>query len=125
MGGDLAKQDVNRAAQLRSACATVLSHLIGTATRDPSFRSSADEAAQLAFDLIAAEAGELGKPMLRAHVIQLLQMRAPALSEKDTNRTRTLVRSLVRERPPYDASAVRGASRCARRASSTRASATS
>ena len=103
VGGDLAKQDVKRAAQLRSACATVLSHLIGTANRDPSFRSAADEAAQLAFDMIAAEAGELGKPMLRAHVIQLLQMRAPALSEKDADRTRTLVRSLVRERPPYDA----------------------
>ena len=102
VGGELAKQDVNRAAQIRSACATILSHLIGTANKDTSFRSAADQGAQLAFDLIAAETGELGKPMLRAHVIQLLQMRAPALSEADTTKARALVRSLVRERPPYE-----------------------
>ena len=98
---DLAKQDANRAAQIRSASATILSHLIATAIKDTSFRSAADEAAKAMLALIDAESGDPAKPMLRAHAVQLLQMRAPALSEKDTAKVRDLVRSLVREAPPY------------------------
>ncbi len=102
VNGSIATADENRATQVRSACATVLSHILGTVNRDPTFRSAADEAAQLTFSLISAEQGQAAKPMLRGHVIQLLQMRAPALSEADAAQVRTLVRSLVRERPPYE-----------------------
>lgn len=101
VAGDLAKEDANRAAQLRSASTTVLSHIVATAIKDTSFRSAADTAASMMFGLIDAEAGDAAKRMLRAHAIGLLQMRAPALSAKDTARTRDLVRSLVREAPPY------------------------
>jgi hypothetical protein len=100
--GELAAQDDRRAAQLRSASATILSHVIATASKDTSFRSAADTAAQRMLALIDAETGERAQPMLRAHAIQLLQMRAPALSASDTARARDLVRSLVREAPPYD-----------------------
>lgn len=100
--GDLAKQDANRAAQIRSACATILSHVIATATNDTSFRGAADAAAKALFALIDAETGDAAKPMLRAHAIQLLQIRAPALSQADAGRAKALVRSLVRESPPYD-----------------------
>lgn len=99
--GPLAAEDENRAAQVRSASATILSHVIATANRDPSFRSAADTAAAMMFALVESEAGARAKPMLRAHAIQLLQMRAPALSAKDTARARALVRSLVRAAPPY------------------------
>lgn len=99
--GAIAKTDANRAAQIRSACATILSHVIATAISDTSFRSAADLAAQKMFALIDAEAGDAGKPMLRAHAIQLLQMRGPALSQTDTDKTKALVRSLIREAPPY------------------------
>jgi hypothetical protein len=99
--GDLAKEDENRAAQIRSACATILSHVIATANKDASFRAAADAAAAAMLGLVAAETGERARPMLRAHAIQLLQMRAPALSGKDTAEVRALVRSLVREAPPY------------------------
>lgn len=101
VGGDLARKDAIRAAQLRSAAATILSHVIATAIKDPSFRSAADAAAEAMFRLVEAEAGDTAKPMLRAHAIGLLQMRAPALSTRDAERARALVRSLVREAPPY------------------------
>src|SRR4029079_17326790 len=87
---------------LRSASATILSHLIATAKDDASFRGAADTAATMLFGLIDAEQGEAAMPMLRAHAIQLLQMRAPALSAGDVEKARALVRSLVREAPPYD-----------------------
>ncbi|MFO0593601.1 MAG: hypothetical protein U0441_39030 [Polyangiaceae bacterium] len=101
--GAVAKENEIRAAQIRSACATILSHTIATATNDPSFRAPADAAAKRLFGLIEAESGEHARPMLRAHAVQLLQMRAPALSAADADRARALVRSLVREAPPYDA----------------------
>lgn len=99
--GDLAQKDANRAAQIRSAAATILSHVIATALKDTSFRAAADAAAAALLALVDAETGPHAKPMLRAHAIGLLQLRAPALSEEDTRRARALVRSLVREAPPY------------------------
>ena len=63
-------KDVNAAAQIRSAAATVLSHVIATANHDTSFRSAADSAARTLIALIDAEHGDTAKPMLRAHVIQ-------------------------------------------------------
>lgn len=102
VNGDVAKEDMNRAAQIRSASATILSHTIATALNDTSFRGAADAAAQRMFALIDAEKGDAARPMLRAHAIQLLQMRAPALSQADADKTKALVQSLVRAAPPYD-----------------------
>ncbi|MEZ4300791.1 MAG: hypothetical protein R3B70_38000 [Polyangiaceae bacterium] len=100
-GGALARSDENRAAQIRSACATILSHTIATSLHDPAFKPAAAEGVTQMFALIDGESGEGQKPMLRAHAIQLLQMRAAALTDADQKRTLALVRSLVRESPPY------------------------
>ncbi|MDI1448472.1 hypothetical protein [Polyangium sp. 6x1] len=98
-----ARNEPIAAAQIRSAALTVLSHLVATTLRDPAFRATADQAAALMFALVAGETGPTAVPALRAHAIQLLSMRAPALSKADRQRARSLVRSLVREAPPYDA----------------------
>ncbi|TKD09409.1 hypothetical protein [Polyangium fumosum] len=99
---DDARKDPTAAAQIRSAALTVLSHLVATALRDPEFRAAADQAAALMFALVASETGPAAVPALRAHAIQLLSMRAPALTAADRELARSLVRSLVREAPPYD-----------------------
>ncbi len=102
VGGAAALADASAAAQIRSACATVYSHLIATSLRDPGFRAAADEATRALFTLIDAEQGHASaRPALRAHAVGLLQMRAPALSDSDRARARTLVQSLVRAAPPY------------------------
>ncbi len=100
--GEAARADAVAAAQIRSAAATVLSHLIATSLRDATFRGIADEAAARLFVLVDAEHGsDTARPALRAHVIGLLQMRAPALSAADKARAKTLLSSLVRAAPPY------------------------
>ncbi|MCC6558233.1 MAG: hypothetical protein IT372_35260, partial [Polyangiaceae bacterium] len=102
VGGEEARRDPTNAAQIRSAGLTVLSHLIATSLRDASFAPLAEQAAADVFQLIDSERGDdAARPALRAHGIQLLQLRAPALSEPDRQRARTLVRSLLREAPPY------------------------
>lgn len=90
------------AAQIRSAALTVLSHLVATVLRDPGFREIADLASEELFDLVEGEQGPNAMPALRAHAISLLSMRAPALSSSDADRARSLVKSLVREAPPYE-----------------------
>ncbi len=99
---EYARKEPLRAAQIRSAALTVLSHLVATVLRNPGFRAAADEAATLMFALVAGETGPAAVPALRAHAIQLLSMRAPALLVADRDLARSLVRSLVREAPPYD-----------------------
>jgi len=99
---DYARSERLAAAQVRSAALTVLSHVVATVLRDPDFRAPADEAAALMFALVASEDGPAAVPALKAHAIQLLSMRAPALSAADRDLARSLVRGLVREAPPYD-----------------------
>jgi len=102
VGGEEARQDPLGAAQVRSAALTVLSHLCATSLRDPAFAPVAEQAAAEMLRLVDAEQGhEAARPALRAHAIQLLQLRAPALPEAMRDRARKLVRSLVREAPPY------------------------
>ncbi|MCK6526910.1 hypothetical protein L6R50_04900 [Myxococcota bacterium] len=102
VGGAEAIGDPARAAQARSACLTVLSHVVATSLRDPDFREPADAAATAILALIDAEADHATAfPSLRSHAIQLLQMRAPALTEAHRARVRELLRSLVRTSPPY------------------------
>jgi len=102
VGGDLAHTDALAAAQIRSAGATVLSHIVATALRDPSFRAVADKAAAALLGLVQAERDDAtARPALRAHVIGLLQMRAPALNSRDRDSARALVQGLVRAAPPY------------------------
>ncbi len=100
--GDFARDKPTEAAQIRSAALTVLSHLVATTLHDPGFRPIADVASAEMFTLVENEQGAQGMPALRAHAISLLSMRAPALSTTDADRARTLVKSLVREAPPYD-----------------------
>ncbi|MRG92111.1 hypothetical protein [Polyangium spumosum] len=100
---EYARQEPIAAAQVRSAAVTVLSHLVATVLRDPTFRDAADEAAASMFALVTSEEGPSAVPALKAHVIQLLSMRAPALSAADRELARSLVRGLVRESPPYEA----------------------
>lgn len=110
VGGAAAVQDALAAAQLRSASLTVLSHLIGTVRKDPSFRKVADAAAAAVFALIDREKDPEGQgaqpgtafPALRSHAVQLLQLRAPALSPTDRERATVLLRGLIRQAPPYD-----------------------
>ncbi len=90
------------AVQLRSAVLTVLSHVLATALKDPGFRALADRAAAMIFALIDAEVGAGARPELRAHAIQLLSQRGPALSEEDRARVVALQRGYLREAPPYD-----------------------
>ena len=91
------------AAQLRSACVTVLAHVIATAAKDPEFRAPADRSVAMIFQLIGAEQGEGARPEIRAHAIQLLSQRGPALTEAQQAEVRTLLRDLRRQEPPYDA----------------------
>jgi len=101
VGGEAAVTDPTGAAQLRSAGVTVLSHILATVRRDPTFRPHADIAAAWILAVIDAEAGPTARPALRAHAIQLLQLRAPHLGASDRARVTTLVRDLVRAAPPY------------------------
>jgi hypothetical protein len=89
------------AAQLRSAALTVLSHIVATVLKDPTFRPVADQAAARIFALIAAETGPKARPELRAHAISLLAMRGPALRPDDQKQAEALLRSLRRSAPPY------------------------
>ncbi|WP_437306892.1 hypothetical protein [Sorangium sp. So ce388] len=103
VGGDEARRDPTSAATLRSAALTILSHLIATSLDDRSFAPVAERAAEEIFALIDKEAGdETARPALRAHAIQLLQLRAPGLTADQQERARGLVRGLLREAPPYD-----------------------
>jgi hypothetical protein len=99
---DFARDKPNEAAQIRSAALTVLSHLVATVLRDAAFRSIADQAATEMFQLVEQEQGANAMPALRVHAISLLSMRAPALSTTDADKARKLVKSLVREAPPYE-----------------------
>jgi len=96
-----ARKEPLAAAQIRSAALSVLSHLVATSLRDPGFEAIAASASSAMFSFVEAEQGEAALPALRAHAIQLLSMRAPALSLADRDRARALVRGLVREAPPY------------------------
>ncbi len=102
VGGEGATDDATRAVQLRSAALTVLSHLLATVVKDASFRSVANQAAEEIFSLIEQEQDDpTARPALRSHAIQLLQMRAPALTEDHRQRAQELLRSLLRQAPPY------------------------
>lgn len=102
VGGAEAKRDAQSAAEVRSAALTVLSHIVATAIKAPTFRAPADAAAAEIFTLIDAEqSDETARPKLRAHAILLLQMRGPALSAADKARAVTLLKGLVRAAPPY------------------------
>lgn len=101
VGGEAANGSPLDAAQLRSAALTVLSHLTATVTKDHEFREIADAAATHIFDLIDAEQGPGSRDELRAHAIQLLSQRGPALSGHDRGRAQTLLRAMVRDAPPY------------------------
>ncbi|MEO7331488.1 MAG: hypothetical protein ABI193_23130 [Minicystis sp.] len=102
VGGPAAQAAAEDAAELRSAALTVLSHLVATVVKDPSFRPISDAAAAAIFALIEAEQGDpTARAMLRAHAILLLQLRGPALSAADTARATELLRGLIRKAPPY------------------------
>ncbi len=88
--------------QLRSACVTVLAHVIATAAKDPEFRAPADRATAMVFSLIEAEQGDAARPELRAHAIQLLSQRGPALTDAQQAEVRALLQNLRRQAPPYD-----------------------
>lgn len=103
VSSERARQEALEAAQARSAVATVLSHLIATSLHDPGFASLSEQAAARVFELIDAEQGApAARPALRAHAISLLQMRAPALVERDRARAKALLAGLVRSAPPYE-----------------------
>jgi hypothetical protein len=93
--------DAIDAAQIRSAVATVLSHVVATVRKDPTFRAVADRAVARLLLLVSDEDGPGGRPDLRAHVINLLSMRGPALAKPDQARVQALLRGLRREAPPY------------------------
>ncbi len=101
--GSAALADPDVVAQVRSACVTILAHVIATVRRDPTFRPHADVAATWIFEVIEREVGPSARPALRAHAIQLLQLRGPHLGAADKARAGDLVRGLVRAAPPYDA----------------------
>lgn len=101
VGGEEARRDAVAAAQLRSAVATVLSHVIATARDDEAFRAPAGAAAAEIFGLIDAEHGETAQPALRGHAIMLLQIRGPQLSAEDKARAAALLAGSVRAAPPY------------------------
>jgi hypothetical protein len=62
----------------------------------------ADQAAEAIFTLIEEETDDpSARPALRSHAIQLLQMRAPALTEPHRQKAQELLRSLIRQAPPY------------------------
>lgn len=102
VGSDAAQVDATDAAQIRSAALTALSHLVATARADASFRPIADAAAAEIFALVEAERDHAtAKSALRAHAIQLLQLRGPALTEVDRARAKKLLQGLLRAAPPY------------------------
>jgi len=90
------------AAQLRSACVTVLAHVIATAAKDPEFRAAADLAVTMIFAVIEAEDGEGARPEIRAHAVQLLSQRGPALTEAQQADVRDALQTLRRQAPPYE-----------------------
>ncbi|MCB9701334.1 MAG: hypothetical protein H6711_05545 [Myxococcales bacterium] len=94
--------DADDAAQLRSATLTVLAHVIATAAKDPGFRDPADRAAAMIFALIDAEVGAGARPEIRAHAVQLLSQRGPALTEAERARVKALLGGLRRASPPYE-----------------------
>lgn len=87
--------------QLRSACVTVLSHLVASVGRAPELRPAADTALAWLFEVIEREVGDDARPALRAHTIQLLQLRAPHLPSEARARVSALLAGLVRAAPPY------------------------
>lgn len=100
--GPEAQRDPHGAAQARSGALTVLSHMVATVLKDDGWRAVAHEAAAEIFALIEAEQGhDAARPALRAHAIQLLQMRGPALGEGDQERATALLQGLLRASPPY------------------------
>jgi hypothetical protein len=101
VGGPAAVADPNGVAQLRSACITILAHIIATVGRDRAYRPHADVAASWIFELVDRETGDTARPALAAHAIQLLQLRGPHLGAADKVRAATLLRGLVRAAPPY------------------------
>lgn len=102
VGSPAAAADATSAAQLRSAVLTVLSHIVATVRKDASFRTAADTAATAILELIDKEQGHAtARPALRSHAIQLLQMRAPGLSASARQRAGELLKTLIREAPPY------------------------
>lgn len=102
VGGAAAQADADAAAQVRSAVLTVLSHILGTVRRDPSFRTVANHAAERIFAMVEAERGHAtARPALRSHGIQLLQLRGPALTPEHQKKAKALLSTLIRESPPY------------------------
>jgi hypothetical protein len=101
VGGEAARADATSAAQLRSACATIASHVIATVRADATFAEPAARAAKLLFELVDREAGETSVGGLRVHAILLLSLRAPELSDADRAHTKKLLAELVRPSPPY------------------------
>jgi hypothetical protein len=100
-GGEAARDPLG-AAQTRSGALTVLSHLVATVLKDGGWRGVADAAAAEIFALIEAEQGhEAARPALRAHAIQLLQLRGPALRPEDQARAKELLHGMLRSSPPY------------------------
>ncbi|MEZ4452192.1 MAG: hypothetical protein R3B09_22190 [Nannocystaceae bacterium] len=102
VGGEGAAASADDAAQLRSACLTVLAHVIATAARDPEFRAPADRAFAAVRGLIEGEDGAGARPEIRAHAIQLLSQRGPALTDAQKAEVRGLLKTLTRSSPPYD-----------------------
>jgi hypothetical protein len=101
--GALASRDATAAAQLRSAALTVLSHIVATLRKDPSYAGVAAAATEAIFGLIDRETSHgNARPALRAHAIQLLQMRGPALTAPARERVTTLLKGLIRQSPPYE-----------------------
>ena len=106
VGGPAATADSLAAAQVRSAGLTVLSHIVATARKDRSFVDVAHAAADAMLALIdreqvPAQGMTTARAALRAHAIQLLQMRAPALSSAQRDRVTALLRGSIRQAPPY------------------------
>ena len=100
--GPLSGRDALAAAQLRSAGLTVLSHIVATLRRDPGYAQVAAAATEAIFALIEQEADHPGaRAALRAHAIQLLQMRGPALTPAARDRATALLKGLIRQAPPY------------------------
>ncbi len=102
VGSAGAEADPLSAAEIRSACVTLLSHVLATSLRDSSYRPASREAAESIFALIQKETSHpTARAELRAHAIRLLQMRAPALDATQKTTALSLLASLTRESPPY------------------------
>ena len=102
VGGEGAQTLPIFALQVRSAALTILSHLLSTVTKDPSFAQVAHAAAEEMFGLIESERDDAtARAALRSHAVHLLQMRAPALTPEHKAKVQTLLQSLNRTAPPY------------------------